>query len=221
MEQNAPVEPWYNKTWLVVLLYFFFFPVGLYALWKSTKIAVGWKIVWTTLILVIFIPALFADKQRGSNNSNYSPAGANEPATEASATASVGIGQVMHTDYFDVIVNKATIQESVNTGNQFTDLEPETGILYLVINASFKNTDNESRMILDGSVWVNYNGKKYEFDKSETIMQEGWGLLLDQINPLITKTTNLVYKISTEIKGPAYYQPGRANNDQLILLGQL
>ena len=63
-------------------------------------------------------------------------------------------------------------------------------------------------MLMDGSVWINYNGKDYEFDKSESIMAEGWGLVLDQINPLISKTTNLVYKIPAEIKGDIYWQPG-------------
>jgi len=63
-------------------------------------------------------------------------------------------------------------------------------------------------MLMDGSVWINYNGKDYEFDKSESIMAEGWGLFLDQINPLISKTTNLVYKIPAEIKGDIYWQPG-------------
>ena len=76
-------------------------------------------------------------------------------------------------------------------------------------------------MLTDGSVWVNYNGKDYEFDKSETIMAEGYGLLLDQINPLTSKTTNLVYKIPAEVKGEAYWQPGRASDDERILLGKL
>lgn len=72
--------------------------------------------------------------------------------------------------------------------------------MYLIINVTFKNTNNESRMLIDGSVWINYNGKDYEFDKSETVMAEGYGILLDQSNTLISKTTNLVYKIPAEIK---------------------
>jgi hypothetical protein len=46
-------------------------------------------------------------------------------------------------------------------------------------------------------------------------------LFLEQLNPLTQKTTNLVYKIPKEIKGPAYYKPGRADNDQRIFLGDL
>ncbi len=119
------------------------------------------------------------------------------------------------------MVNKALLSDRVNTGNQFASLNPEEGNMYLIINASFKNTDNESRMLVDGSVWINYKGKDYQFDHSETIMLEGWGVLLDQINPLTTKTTNLVYKLPKEIKGPAYWQPGRTSSSERIFLGNL
>ncbi len=63
--------------------------------------------------------------------------------------------------------------------------------------------------------------KDYEFDKSETVMAEGFGLFLDQINPLTSKTTKLVYKLPAEIKGPAYYEPGRASDNESIYLGDL
>lgn len=76
-------------------------------------------------------------------------------------------------------------------------------------------------MIMDGSVWINYNGKDYEFDKSETLMIEGWGTMLDQINPLTSKTTNLVYKIPAEITGTALWNPGRSDKDQVINLGEI
>ncbi len=131
----------------------------------------------------------------------------------------IAIGQVLKSDYFEITANKVSIKDRVNTGNSFADLKPEQGSKYLIINTTFKNIDEESRMIIDGSVWINYNGKDYEFDKSETIMLEGWGLFLDQINPLISKTTNLVYKLPEEIKGDIYWQPGRASKKEKIFLG--
>ncbi len=144
-----------------------------------------------------------------------------EKKTEATKSTQIGIGDVLQTDYFEIKANKISLKERISTGNEFADLKPEEGITYLIINATFKNTDNESRMLIDGSVWINYNGKDYEFDKSETVMLEGWGIMLDQLNPLTSKTTNLVYKIPTEIKGDAYWQPGRADSDQKIFLGSL
>lgn len=131
------------------------------------------------------------------------------------------LGETLSTRYFEVTVNEASIQDRVNTGNQFTDLKKEEGIQYLILNTTFKNTDNESRMISDGEVIINYNDKDYLFDNSEMIMLEGWGTMLDQLNPLTSKTTNLVYKIPDEIKGPAYYRPGRSKKSDLIAIGNI
>lgn len=133
----------------------------------------------------------------------------------------VKIGEILKTDYFDISVNKVDLADRVNTGNEFSDLKPEEGNKYLIINTTFKNTDSESRMIIEGTVWINYNGKDYEFDKSESVMAEGFGALLEQLNPLTSKTTNLVYKIPAEITGDAYWQPGRSNDDERIFLGTL
>lgn len=157
------------------------------------------------------------DKKEKSGTSETSTAKANG---EAKANYKK-VGETLPTDYFDVTVNKVIVENSVNTGNQFADLKPEKGTRFLIINTSFKNNSNESRMLIDGEVLVNYNGKDYTFDKSETIMLEGWGLMLDQINPLTTKTTNLVYKIPSELKGTAYYKAGRSGSDDLIDLGEI
>lgn len=175
------------------------------------------------MLAFIILAGISSDKNKKGNSSTTDNSGQSEPEAEQSVekTAPIGIGQVLHTEYFDVTVNKVKVKDRVDTGNQFADLAPESGNMYLIMNTSFKNTDKESRMLTDGSIWISYNGKEYEFDKAETIMLDGWGLLLDQINPLTTKTTNLVYKIPAEIKGAAYFQPGRSDNDKKILLGTL
>jgi len=133
----------------------------------------------------------------------------------------IGIGEVLKTDYFAVRVNKVSVKNSVTIdGYGISDLKADADNKYLIINVTFKNTDNESRMIVDGNVLINYNGKDYTFDKSEVVLAEGWGLFLDQINPLTSKTTNLVYKIPKELTGTAYYNPGRSGSD-VIMLGNL
>jgi hypothetical protein len=222
MDNQTTQSKWYDKTWLVIVLCIIFFPVGLYALWKNQSISKGWKIGVTVVIALIVLAQIGKDKKGSTSSADNSSSSSSEQTEQKTeAPKGVGIGETLHTDYFDITVNKVSLEDRVNTGNEFADLKPEQGNLYLIINASFKNTDKESRMLMDGSVWINYNGKNYEFDKAETVMLEGWGLLLDQINPLTTKTTNLVYKIPAEIKGDAYWQPGRADSDQKILLGNL
>lgn len=162
-----------------------------------------------------------SSNEKESSKSQQAKSEATEKISTEDVPKGVAIGQVLHTEYFDITVNKVGLKDRVNTGNEFANLKPEQGNMFLIINATFKNVDKESRMLMDGSVWINYNGKDYEFDKSEVVMLEGWGLMLDQINPLTSKTTNLVYKIPAEIKGSAYWQPGRADEDQRILLGNL
>ncbi len=220
MDGVPPGNPWYEKKGLVFLLCVIFFPVGLYALWKNSSIKTLWKIVWTILIAVIVINVFSGSDKKSTTVSNVTNPSSSTADSEKKSSG-VDIGQVLKTDYFDITVNKAEIQKTVHTGNQYTDLKKEDGINYLLIEANFKNTDNESRMLDDGSVWINYNGKDYEFDKTETVMAEGYGLLLEQINPLTSKTTILVYKIPAEIKGDAYWQPGRANDNERIFLGNL
>jgi hypothetical protein len=105
--------------------------------------------------------------------------------------------------------------------SSFSEYKPDTGNAFLILNTTFKNIDTESRTIVDGSVFIISNGKEYEFDKSETIMADGYGVFLDQINPLTSKTTKLVYQIPVDIKGKLYYNPGRSDKDQRVYLGNL
>ena len=183
----------------------------------KAKMGLDKKVLIGLAILVVIgvISNMGKDKKDNSSVQNSS-----ETKKEESKSYPT-IGQTLKTDYFDVTVNKAGLSKKINTGNEFLDKAAEEGNQFLIINTTFKNTDKESRMITEGTVYITYNGKEYEFDKSETIIAEGWGLMLDQINPLTKKTTNLVYKIPEEIKGPATFKPGRSDNDQRISLGDL
>ena len=60
MEQNQ-TKKWYDNKFIVHLLLVIFFPVGLYALWKSNTITKWWKITATVLIGLIVIANLGDD----------------------------------------------------------------------------------------------------------------------------------------------------------------
>ena len=170
-------------------------------------------------VAVIIVFTFFALASiNGSRNKSDS---ASAPATEEKKPAAVKMGEVLHTEYFDVTANSMSIKKEIKTGDEFADLKPEKGVKYVVINATFKNTDKESRMILDGSLWITYNGKEYEYDNSETFLVEGWGTTLDNLNPLMSKTTNIVYKLPEEIAGTAQWQPGRADRSDVIELNDI
>ena len=45
-------DKWYDNKVVVGLLIFFFFPIGIYALWKSRTISKGWKVGWSLIVAV-------------------------------------------------------------------------------------------------------------------------------------------------------------------------
>lgn len=71
MENQQIDKKWYDNKFVTHLLLVIFFPVGLYALWKSRTIAKWWKITATVIIGLIVI-ANFGDDEKTSNNSTTS-----------------------------------------------------------------------------------------------------------------------------------------------------
>jgi hypothetical protein len=69
MEQKETKQNnWYNKTWLVLLLCFVFFPIGLFALWINSSISKVWKIV-ITILVILFLAIVFSDNTKTSTTS--------------------------------------------------------------------------------------------------------------------------------------------------------
>jgi len=185
---------------------------------KGTKIVIG--VIAGIVILGIIVPK----KDRTSKDQETVTTSSSNPNISSSSndhTSGVPVGQPLHTQYFDVTVNKYDIKDRVNTGNQFTDLGKEEGTKYLIIDVSFKNTDKETRTMLDGVVLISNGGNVYRYEQPEPIMLPGWGLLLDNINPGVTKRTKLVYKIPADVAGTISFNPARAGDDEVILLGKI
>lgn len=176
---------------------------------KIVAIAVG------IVVVISVISAIFSDDSATKQKE------ASTEKTNADATKEITIGDTLKTDYFEIIAHSVNVTDMINTGNKYSDLQAEPGTRFLIVDASFKNIDTESRMLTDGELYVSYKGKDYIFDKSETILAPGYGLLLDQINPLTKKSTKIVYKIPSELRGSIYWQPGRADSNQRILLGEI
>lgn len=118
-----------------------------------------------------------------------------------------------HAGYFDASVNSCTISESVDTGNRLTTLKLEPDSRYLTVNATFKNTDTEGRIPLEGSLIISSSGKDYKFDTTESVVGEGFGIRMRPLNPLIKLNTKIVYKVPNELSGEVYWRPGRNPND--------
>ncbi|WP_429491542.1 hypothetical protein [Pseudomonas sp. S30_BP2TU TE3576] len=123
--------------------------------------------------------------------------------------------------YFEVSANKAYATNKVGTGNQFAEPKQWEGSRFFVVNASFKNLDTESRLPIGGSLFINYNGKDYEFDTVEPIMLEGYNIWFKSINPLITMKTKIVYRIPNEVSGEVFWRPGRNPSDTRLWVGKV
>ena len=123
--------------------------------------------------------------------------------------------------YFKVSVDGAYYGRSVNTGNRFAEPKKWEGSRFFVIKASFKNLDTESRLPSEGSLFINYNGKEYEFDSVEPVMLEGFNIWFKKVNPLIAMKTKIVYRIPDEIHGEVFWRPGRNSEGTKLWLGYI
>jgi hypothetical protein len=123
--------------------------------------------------------------------------------------------------YFEVATGKSQYGNTVGTGNRLAEPKQWEGSRFFIVNASFKNLDTESRLPVEGSLYITYNGKEYEFDSVETVMAEGYNIWFKKVNPLITMKTKIVYRIPDEIEGDVFWKPGRNPDDTRLWVGSV
>ncbi|WP_313155959.1 DUF4352 domain-containing protein [Sphingobacterium multivorum] len=179
---------------------------------KATIIILGYVV--GLIVLIAIVPK--------SKTDSAVTASAAKSESTTPAAAQISVDQSLKTDYFDVTVTGYKLEPTVKTGNEFADLKKEDGTKYLIIDVTFKNTDKETRMIFDGEVLVKQDdGSMLKYEQPELVPEDGWGVLVDNINPGITKKTKLVYKVPETLNGSIYFHPARAGSDETILLGTL
>ena len=207
---NSP-KPIYKKWWFWLILFFVF----TYGIGPALKVFQAESPTSSNNIN----KADDITNNSPSNELRESPKEVSESPKEKITFAN--IGDKITTEYFEITLNKAYIDTKIETGNMFADKKEEEGIKYLILDITFKNIDTESRLFLSGSVFINYNGNVYQYDKAETILEKGWGTLFDQINPLILQSTKLVYKIPSEIAGQVFWEPARNVNRKAFFCGRI
>ncbi len=184
-------------------------------------------------VAIIFIMAVGNKDQRtgisqapassGQGSTQVADTNADPASAQAAPSGTLPkIGEKLTTTYFEATLNEVKSADRIRTGGEFVDVGPEDGNRFIILNVTFKNIDSESRMLTEGSLLIQYNGKMYEYDNSESFAGvDGWGTFLDQMNPLTSKKTNIVYKIPAEIKGPVYWEPGRNLKGKRFYCGNL
>ncbi len=177
------------------------------------KMSIGKK-VFIGVVAVIILIAIVKCGRKETDSER-----ATRMVTEEINNKPIGIGETLHSEYFDVIIKRAYSTSQLETGNEFTNKEADQGNVFAVLEASFTNTDKESRMITDGKLILIKEGKEYVFEKSEIVMLKGWGIMMATINPLNTLNTNIVYQIPANYKGKIFYEPSRS--DKRIFIGDV
>ena len=95
--ENQQIDKkWYDNKFITHLLLVIFFPVGLYALWKSRTIAKWWKITATAIIGLIVIASFGGGDSSNSNNSSSSSLSndKDEPKIEFTQTQKDSIAEI-------------------------------------------------------------------------------------------------------------------------------
>ncbi len=127
------------------------------------------------------------------------------------------VGSTLKSDKWEITLNSFKSVKTIKTGNEFLDPAPDPYAKYVILNVTYKNIDDTGRTLTDsGQLYIDYNGKNYEFDKTESILSDGWGLFLESMNPLTKKTTNIVFKVPSEIKGKVFWLPENGIDEKYI-----
>lgn len=155
-------------------------------------------------------------KQRAVASAEIGEVSASDSGTGSLALT---VGATASTDYFDVTLNSCAARSSVQTGSDFAEPENRPGTRFLIVDATFENTDSESRMIEEGDAFLEAKGRKVKFDITETIMLEGWGGL-EAVSPMTSYKTKIVYRVP-EATGRFSWQPGRNSDDLTFDCGDL
>ena len=153
-----------------------------------------WFIVLAILIVIAGVSGGGDESKKSTSTSSKSTSNqSSEPETKKSVPK---IGDTISTEYFEVTVNNA----SESLGPLCPDLcdGPGQGNKFLVLDVTLLNTDNEGRMLTDsGTLFIQYKGKEMTFDDSEIVFADGWLGFSDTLNPMVTVTGKIAFKIST------------------------
>lgn len=147
--------------------------------------------------------------------------GANANHSEKYAAYVVARPRKASIGYFEVSADRGTYGKEVGTGNRYAEPKSWDGSRFFTVHATFKNMDTESRLPVEGSLFINYGGREYEFDSVEPVALEGYNIWFRKINPLIAMKTKIVYRIPDEVYGEVFWRPGRNPDDKRLWIGNI
>lgn len=127
------------------------------------------------------------------------------------ATSIRGVGETLATRYFEVTVNSVKFNDYAGS-NRFARSEAGRGNDFLILNVTYKNIDDEARLVHPGEIHVRRpDGKVLRYDENELVLEDGY-LIRETLNPFTSITGNIAFRIPEGLQGRVFYQPGRSNS---------
>ena len=112
-------------------------------------------------------------------------------------------------EHFDISIDSCEVRDTVGARNRAAEPEAWPDSRYLVMQTRFKNTDTEGRVPIAGSALLTMGSRTFEYDHTETVLEQGFGIGLQPVGPLLTLRTKIVYRIPRDATGEVFWKPGR------------
>ena len=150
------------------------------------------------LVIGIIVFVILAVGSVGGDSSSSGSGSFTKKIAEVKEEEMGKIGEPFTTNNFEVTVSgiKAIDSQKINSINS---LDREDGVEYLIVDVSAKNIANESKSLVSaGKLILGDGDDKIEIKNDETLLTEGYGAFLEEVNPKLSKKTKLVYKIPAD-----------------------
>lgn len=108
-------KKWHDNKFVVYLLLVFFFPVGVYALWKSRTIAKWWKITVSIIFSLILLYNLGSDDSISTENNTFIDASGNESELNLIEPEKENFSKVESVEKQKININKAKVIEGLKS----------------------------------------------------------------------------------------------------------
>lgn len=141
------------------------------------------------------------------------------PPKMAPKRADLGIGSTANIGYFDVTLHSAIIHIGLPENTVSLDGDQDDG-QYVEMVIEYRNTDSESRMTDPGYITIENEGKRLIFDARANLIGEGYWVD-KQLNPLLSHSGRIFFKIPSSITGVVRWVPGRNSKDIEFIVGRV
>ncbi|MHD0644815.1 hypothetical protein ACYPKM_04260 [Pseudomonas aeruginosa] len=127
----------------------------------------------------------------------------------------------MKTLSFQVTANSCVAASKVGTSSSLLEPKAQPDSKFLILDATFKNISESSRLIEPGVLLVKSGGKTYRFSSYELIPHEDYVMPISGVNPLVSYRMKFVYRIPNSLSGKVVWQPGGNPSQMTVSCGTI